>query len=91
MQLLGFITLESIEEIRNPSLEETYLGMKKLIKKQCPNQNPNEQELFYGTKGDGIDGIVEDGFDDRYFNGGLYGKSRISVFHSWQCSSNIRR
>ena len=74
MQAIGAITIVSIEEIRNPSLEETYLGMKKLIKKQCPDQNPNEQELFHGTKGPGVIGIVEDGFDDRYFEGGLYGK-----------------
>ncbi|CAF1368230.1 unnamed protein product [Adineta steineri] len=64
----------SIEEIRNPYLEETYEGMKKLIAKQCSNQNPNEQELFHGTKINGIKGITEDGFDDRYFNkSGLYG------------------
>ncbi|UJR07847.1 hypothetical protein I4U23_012130 [Adineta vaga] len=64
----------SIEEIRNPSLEETYEGMKKLIKKQCPAANPNEQELFHGTKSTGIEGITEDGYDDRFFNtSGLYG------------------
>ena len=65
----------SIEEIRNPFLEETYEGMKKLIAKQCPGNNPNEQELFHGTKDKGIDGITEDGFDDRFFNaGGMYGQ-----------------
>jgi hypothetical protein len=48
--------------------------MKKLIKKQCTGADPKEQELFHGTKGDGIDGITEDGFDDRYFNtSGMYG------------------
>lgn len=81
MQVIGSITIASIEEIRNPSLEETYLGMKKLIKKQCPNQNPNEQELFHGTGGDGIEGIVEDGFDDRFFNAGFYGKSIYLLFY----------
>jgi hypothetical protein len=69
------VQIVSIEEIRNPFLEETYEGMKKLIKKQCTGANPNEQELFHGTKGEGINGIKEDGFDDRYFNtGGLYGR-----------------
>jgi hypothetical protein len=68
------IQIQSIEEIRNPFLEETYEGMKKLIKKQCDKANPNEDELFHGTKGEGIEGITEDGFDDRYFTGGLYGK-----------------
>jgi len=75
MQNIGGVQILSIEEIRNPSLEETYEGMKKLIKKQCIGANPTEQELFHGTSGDGIDGIKEDGFDDRYFNtSGLYGK-----------------
>lgn len=64
----------SIELIRNPFLEETYEGMKKIIAKQCQGNNPNEQELFHGTKDQGIDGITEDGFDDRYFNtAGMYG------------------
>ncbi|CAF3030613.1 unnamed protein product, partial [Rotaria sp. Silwood2] len=53
---------------------ETYGGMKKLIRKQCAQHNPIEQELSHGSKGPGIDGITEDGYDDRYFNtGGLYG------------------
>ena len=74
MQKIPSVQILSIEQIRNPLLEETYEGMKKIIKRQCPHQNPNETELFHGTKGDGIAGIVEDGFDDRYFSsGGLYG------------------
>jgi hypothetical protein len=77
MQNIGGVQILSIEEIRNPSLEETYEGMKKLIKKQCTGANPTEQELFHGTSGEGIDGIKENGFDDRYFNtSGLYGKYR---------------
>jgi hypothetical protein len=75
------VNIVSIEEIRNPFLEETYEGMKKLIKKQCTGANPNEQELFHGTNGEAIDGITEDGFDDRYFNAnGMYGKYRESFF-----------
>ncbi|CAF1073805.1 unnamed protein product [Adineta steineri] len=57
----------SIEQIRNPLLEDAYIAMKQLIAKQCPGQNPNERELFHGTKGDAIDGILNDGFDDRYW------------------------
>lgn len=73
--------ISSIEQIRNPSLEETYEGMKKLIKKQCTGANPNEQELFHGTSGDGITGILEDGFDDRFFNAtGMYGKYQDSRY-----------
>ena len=69
------IQILSIEQIRHPSLEETYKGMKKLIKKQCTNANANAQDLFHGTKDKGIAGIAEDGFDDRYFNvSGMYGK-----------------
>ena len=79
MQTIASLRILSIEEIRNPVLEETYEGMKKLIKKQCSYQNPNETELFHGTHGDGIEGIVEDGFDDRYYNAsGLYGKGIYS-------------
>jgi hypothetical protein len=57
----------SIEQIRNPLLEEAYLSMKQLIAKQCIGQNPNERELFHGTKGEAIDGILNDGFDDRFW------------------------
>ncbi|CAF0889255.1 unnamed protein product [Didymodactylos carnosus] len=57
----------SIEQIKNPLLEDAYLANKKLIAKQCTGQNPNERELFHGTKGDAIDGILENGFDDRYW------------------------
>jgi hypothetical protein len=75
MKTIPGVQILSVEEIRNPALEETYEGMKKLIKKQCTGANPNEQELFHGTSGDGINGITEDGFDDRYFNtSGMYGK-----------------
>ncbi|CAF4443045.1 unnamed protein product, partial [Rotaria magnacalcarata] len=42
--------------------------MKKLIAQQCPGFNPNEQELFHGTSDDGIKGILEYGFDGRFFN-----------------------
>ncbi|CAF4296798.1 unnamed protein product, partial [Adineta steineri] len=42
-------------------------AMKKIISKQCTGFNPNEHLLFHGTKDDGIKGIAEDGFDDRFF------------------------
>jgi hypothetical protein len=68
----------SIEQIKNPLLEEAYFAMKQIIAKQCPGQNPNERELFHGTKGEAIDGILNDGFDDRYwgtnFGMGKFGK-----------------
>ncbi|CAF5077272.1 unnamed protein product, partial [Rotaria magnacalcarata] len=57
----------SIKQIKNPLLEESYLAMKQLIAKQCKGENPNERELFHGTKGEAIDGILKDGFDDRYW------------------------
>ena len=79
MQNIPGITLQSIEQIRNPALEETYEGMKRIIQKQCQGANPNEQELFHGTRGDGINGIIEDGFDDRVFDrNGIYGQYRNS-------------
>jgi len=73
MKTINGVQIISIEEIRNPFLEETYEGTKKLIKKQCTGANPNIQELFHGTKQEEIDGITEDDFDDRYFNAnGVY-------------------
>jgi hypothetical protein len=79
LSVIDGIRIISIEQIRNPFLEEIYEGMKNVIKKQCKGANPNEQELFHGTSGDGINGIVEDGFDDRFFNSdGMYGKYRDS-------------
>ncbi|CAF1313811.1 unnamed protein product [Adineta ricciae] len=74
MTNISAVQIISIEEIRNPFLEEIYEGIKKLTSKQCPNQNPNEQELFHGAKSFGAKGITEDGYDDRYFSkDGLYG------------------
>ena len=74
MNHIGSVTIVSIEEIRNPLLEDAYESMKKIIVKECPNHNPNEHKLFHGTKGDAIKGIVEDGYDDRFFSqGGAWG------------------
>ncbi|CAF2678177.1 unnamed protein product [Rotaria sp. Silwood2] len=62
------VKIVSIEQVKNPLLEDAYESMKKLIGKQCKGFNPNERPLFHGTKGPGIDGIRDDGYDDRYFN-----------------------
>jgi hypothetical protein len=64
----GGIQIKSIEQIRNPLLEDAYEAMKSIIARQCPGANPNERELFHGTKGEGIQGITDNGFDDRYFS-----------------------
>ena len=86
MNAIASVRIISIEEVKNPFLEELYEGMKKLIKKQSTNENPNEQELFHGTKDDGIKGVIEDGFDDRYFStGGLYGELMLLIY---SCSRN---
>jgi len=91
MSVIPNLKIQSIEEIRNPFLEETYEGMKKIIKKQCKGANPNELSLFHGTKADGIDGIVEDGFDDRYFAIGMYGKNlRLVLENRISCIFCIR-
>ncbi|CAF3032918.1 unnamed protein product [Rotaria sp. Silwood2] len=55
-----------IDQIKNLLLEDAYLAIKQLIAKQCTGYNPNERELFHGTKGEGIGGILNDGSDDRY-------------------------
>ncbi|CAF4735422.1 unnamed protein product, partial [Rotaria sp. Silwood2] len=71
------VQIISIEEIKNPLLEDTYEAMKKMIAKQCKSRgyDQNEHKLFHGTHGPGIAGIVEDGFDDRFFNPtGAWGK-----------------
>ncbi|CAF4058756.1 unnamed protein product, partial [Adineta steineri] len=62
------IQILSIEQVKNPLLEESYESMKSIIARQCTSVNPNERYLFHGTKGPGIDGIRDDGFDDRYYN-----------------------
>ncbi|UJR32828.1 hypothetical protein I4U23_020290 [Adineta vaga] len=68
--------VKSIEQIRNPLIEDAYLSMKKIIAKQCAGQNPNERELFHGTSGEAIDGILNDGYDDRYW-GTKFGKGKF--------------
>jgi hypothetical protein len=62
------IQIKSIEQIKNPLLEDAYEAMKSLIARQCPGSNPNERELFHGTRDKGIQGITDYGFDDRYFS-----------------------
>ncbi|CAF1163491.1 unnamed protein product [Rotaria sordida] len=58
MRKIGPIQILSIDEIKNPLLEDSYEAMKKIIAKQCKTQgyNPNEQKLFHGTHGPGING-----------------------------------
>ncbi|CAF3882205.1 unnamed protein product, partial [Rotaria sordida] len=75
MKNIGNVTIISIEQIKNPLLEDQYEAMKKIIAKQCTGFDPNERELFHGTSGEAIDGIRDNGFDDRYFStGGNWGK-----------------
>ncbi|CAF1083299.1 unnamed protein product [Rotaria sp. Silwood1] len=67
------VKVHSIVQIKNPSLEEAYLAIKQLIAKECAGGDPNERLLFHGTSGTSIDGILNDGFDDRYWNSGKWG------------------
>lgn len=64
------ITIKSIEQIKNPLIEDAYEAMKSIIARECPGSNPNERELYHGTKGAAIQGITDYGFDDRYFSAG---------------------
>lgn len=66
MQAIANAQVLKIEQLRNPGLEELYLGMKKLIQSQCKDRNANERCLFHGTKGKAIDGIRDYGYDDRF-------------------------
>ena len=61
------IEIVSIEEVKNPLLENIYEANRKQIAKECSGDNPNERKLFHGTRGDGISGILDSGFDDRFF------------------------
>ncbi|CAF3065283.1 unnamed protein product [Rotaria sp. Silwood2] len=73
MNNIGYqVNIISIEQIKNPLLEDQYEALKKIIAKQCSGFDPNERELFHGTSGEGIDGIRDNGFDDRYFSHGAY-------------------
>jgi hypothetical protein len=64
-----------IEQIRNPDIESLYENMKRTIAKECPNDDPNERELYHGTSGNAIEGIINRGYDDRYFSpDGAWGK-----------------
>ncbi|CAF5133753.1 unnamed protein product, partial [Rotaria magnacalcarata] len=74
------VKIVSMDEIKNPFLEDTYEGMKKIIARQCKG-NPNEQKRYHGTKGDAINGILENGFDDRFFSSaGAWGKRMLKGF-----------
>ncbi|CAF5087955.1 unnamed protein product, partial [Rotaria sp. Silwood1] len=65
----------SIEQIKNPNIEALYDYMKRTIAKECPGNDPNERELFHGTGGEAIEGIINRGFDDRYFSpSGVWGR-----------------
>jgi hypothetical protein len=73
------VQILSIEQVKNPYLEDSYEAMKKIIAKQCQGFNPNERTLFHGTKEAGINGITQDGFDDRFFNpSGAWGLFKLS-------------
>ncbi|CAF1234620.1 unnamed protein product, partial [Didymodactylos carnosus] len=68
----------SVEEINNPNLSSAYAAMKKLIAEDCPGNNPNEQQLYHGTKLENAENILQRGFDDRHFSsGGLFGKKYL--------------
>lgn len=69
------VRIFSIEEVKNPLLEDTYEANKKMIAKECPGSNPNERKLFHGTRSANTKSIIENGFDDRFFNkSGAWGR-----------------
>ncbi|CAF4416820.1 unnamed protein product [Rotaria sp. Silwood2] len=74
------VKILSIVQIKNPSLEEAYLAIKQLIAKDCQGGNSNERPLFHGTSGTSIDGILNNGFDDRYWRAGKWGKCHGAYF-----------
>ena len=62
------LQIVSIEQIKNPFLEETYEGMKKLITNNVQELIQMNVNYFMEQKVMEFNGITEDGFDDRYFN-----------------------
>jgi hypothetical protein len=72
------VQINSIEQIKNPLLEDAYEAMRSLIARQSPVFTENEGEFFHGTREKGIQGITDYGFDDRYFSStGRWGKLLI--------------
>ncbi|CAF3958384.1 unnamed protein product [Rotaria sordida] len=67
MQTINGARVISIEQIKNPDIESLYENMKRTISKECPGNDPNERELYHGTSGEAIEGIINRGYDDRYF------------------------
>jgi len=45
--------------------ELLYENMKRTIAKECPGKDSNERELYHGTSGDAIEGII----NQRYLEG----------------------
>ncbi|CAF1495767.1 unnamed protein product [Adineta ricciae] len=76
MQKIPGARVLSVEQIKNPDVESLYEYMKRSIAKECPGNDPRERELFHGTGGDAvIQGIIDRGFDDRYFSpSGAWGR-----------------
>jgi hypothetical protein len=68
MQKIPGARVLSIEQIKNPDVESLYENMKISIAKECLGKGPNERELYHGTKGEAIEGIIDRGYDDRCFS-----------------------
>ncbi|CAM4985421.1 unnamed protein product [Rotaria socialis] len=74
METINGARVISIEQIKNPDIESLYEYMKKPISKECRDNDPNERELYHGTSGDVVEGIINRGYDDRHFsNTGAWG------------------
>jgi hypothetical protein len=58
--------LVAIEEIKNTALEDLYVDLKTIIEDECRG-DPNEMELFHGTRGESVESILNHGYDDRYY------------------------
>lgn len=81
-QTLPNAIIELIEQVRNPKIEALYETQKKIIIAEHSQGGANEMLLFHGTKTDIADNILENGFDDRYFNNdGLFGRFYVYFFY----------
>ena len=65
-------TIINVSFIRNSNFDKIYEGLSEIIKTEN-NNDFNESHLLHGTSYAGAQGIIDSGFDDRWFANGFFG------------------
>ena len=65
-------TIIKVSLIRNSNFDKIYEGLAEIIKTEN-NNDLNESHLLHGTSHAGAQGIIDSGFDDRWFKNGAWG------------------